>query len=470
MERTIWERRPFISLFRLFLRKTALPILLNRENRGSALKHWAFFEKSQYWPRQKTLDYQWLKLKEILDHAYRTTAYYKRKFEERGLTPDSIRNFDDLMLLPILTRRDIFESARQMISDKYDVGSIQEVLTGGTTGQQATLYRDQESFNIKLGMQWRHEGWMGRKPCDRMAYIWPVHFDLHDAESWKSRLKNRLLLGDSVYFAGNYNDKLYRAFYDDIMKFRPEFMKAFPAPLENFTEFILDKKLRPPRLKGIMSTGEPLYENQRKLFSETYSCPIFDLYASREVGNSASECDAHQGLHIAMETSLIEFTRDGRQIDEGEEGEILITDLTNYAFPIIRYQINDFGALLKKRCSCGRELPLMSPGVGRLQDFFYTPDGRKQSGLTLAVHISADQKIRVGQIQIIQTKLDEFRVRITDRPTPTEDTFVFIRSRMMQMIGENIKISIEVVKELPKEKSGKTRFVICEIEKPEGAK
>jgi phenylacetate-CoA ligase len=459
-----------MSTYSAFLRKTVLPLLLKREERGSALTHWRSLEKSQFLSKQKLLDYQWLQLKELINHCYETTDHYKRIFDERGLSPNSFKSFEDLSLLPILTRGDLFDHRNELISKKFNIQNMPEVLTGGTTGQQAVLYRNQESFNIKLGLTWRHEGWIGRKPCDKMAYIWPAHADFHGEETWKSHLKDRFLLRDAVYYAGYLSEEIYANFYDDIMKFKPEYMKVFPSALENFTQFMLANNLKPPHLKGIMSTGEVLYDNHRKLFEESYSCPVFNMYGSRETGNTSCECPAHEGLHIAMETSYVEFISDGKNVAAEEEGEILITDLTNYAFPLLRYQINDFGIPLKQVCSCGRELPLMSPGVGRLLDSFYTADGRKQSGLMLGVHISTDYKIRIGQMQIIQKTLTDFHVKITNRPEPTRETFEFIKDRMKKMIGENININIEVVNEIPKEKSGKTRFVICEVTPPKSTR
>jgi phenylacetate-CoA ligase len=459
-----------MSIYSGFFRKTVLPLILKREQRGSALTHWRFLEKSQFWSKQKLLDYQWLQLKKLLNHCYETTGHYKRIFDERGLSPSSFKSFEDLSLLPILTRGDLFNHRNELISRKFNIQNMPEVLTGGTTGQQAVLYRNQESFNIKLGLTWRHEGWIGRKPCDKMAYIWPAHADFHGEETWKSHLKNRFLLGDVVYYAGYLSEEIYMGFYNDIIKFRPEYMKVFPSALENFTQFMLAHNLKPPHLKGIMSTGEVLYDNHRKLFEEIYSCPVFNMYGSRETGNTSCECSTHEGLHIAMETSFVEFISNGRNVSFGEEGEILITDLTNYAFPLIRYQINDFGISLRQSCSCGRELPLMSPGVGRLLDSFYTADGRKQSGLMLGVHISTDQRVRIGQMQITQKTLTDFQVKITNRPEPTAETFDFIKARMKKMIGENININIEVVNEIPKEKSGKTRFVICEVTPPESTR
>jgi phenylacetate-CoA ligase len=187
------------------------------------------------------------------------------------------------------------------------------------------------------------------------------------------------------------------------------------------------------------------------------------MYGSRETGNTSCECSAHNGRHIAMETSLVEFVNDNKPVEYGETGEILITDLTNFAFPLIRYRINDYGVPQDKRCSCGRNLKLMSSAVGRVQDDIYSADGTRMSGLTFSVHLLTAFDRPIGQLQVVQKSYTDFVVRIKDKPEPTRETMDFIRSQMHKILGEAITIDIQVVREIPHEKSGKTRFVICEV-------
>lgn len=452
-----------MGLYSSVIRNTIFPAILAREDRYSALGHWHFFEKSQYWTRQKLLDYQWQKLSQLLRYAYVNSPYYTALFKERGLTPDSFKSFEDLSRLPILTRDILFDRKDEILSRQFQVTGVQEVVTGGTTGQQAIIHRDYESFNIKMGMGWRHEGWMGRKPCDKLAFFWPAHGDFFDPGSWKTRFKVRHILREAYYYAGSARPEIMRSFYDDLIKFRPEYLKVFPNPLAAFIQFMEDNKLEVPHLKGILSTGEVLSAGQRKIFENLFGCAVFDMYGSREVGNTASECSAHEGLHVAMETSLVEFVADGRAVSFGEEGEILITDLTNYAFPMIRYQINDYGIPLRETCSCGRELMLMSPAVGRLQDFYFGPDGTRHPGLALAVHVVSDHHIKIGQIQFIQKTLTDFHVKVLRKPEPNRETIEYIREQMKKVIGDGINITIEIVDDIPKEKSGKVRFVKCEL-------
>lgn len=458
-------------MYSALLRKAFLHYILRRENRESSLKYRRLFEDSQFWPRQRLLDYQWGKLKDLLDYSYKNCRYYKKIFDERGLTPDSVKSFEDLSLLPILTRDIIFDHGEQIISSMITSPELEEFSTGGTTGQQAKMYRDQQSFNIKLAMEWRHEGWMGRKPCEKMAYFWPAHIDIVEDESFKARIKNRYILRQLVLNAGTFSEDALRGFYDDIVRFKPKYLKVFPASLYYFTEFIEYNDLPTPNILGIMSSGETLYDFQKEKLERVFGCPVFDMYGSREVGNTASECSAHEGMHIAMETSLVEFVTDGKQVDYGQEGHIIITDLTNYAMPLIRYQIDDYGIPLRQSCSCGRELHLMSTVVGRLLDDFWGLDGTRHSGNVLGFHLTvAEEGIEIGQVQFIQESLTKFHVRITDKPEPTPKVFEYLARRMKDIIGNGIDITFEVVKEIPREKSGKIRYAICEIDPPPNAR
>jgi phenylacetate-CoA ligase len=445
-------------------RNFALPHLLKRDNRSSTIKYLYELDKSQWWPYEKLRDLQLQKLCKLLIYAYENTEYYKKVFDERGIKPESIKSIDDLEMLPILTRDTIYDNIEALRSQNPRLGTIQKILTGGTTGQQATIYRDQESFNIKLAASWRFEEWIGRKLCDRLAYFWPAHADYFPDKSKIEVFKDEYLLGFIFFYTGSHNTKAFNKYYHKLLRYKPRFIKVFPSALNVFLNYMEANKLSFPKIDSILTTGEPLYDVQKSRFEKVFDCPIFVLYSSREGGNTAGECDKHEGLHVAMETTIVEFNRSGKNVENNQVGDILITDLTNYAMPLIRYAINDQGKRLGARCSCGRGLELISNVVGRLSDDFWGTDGQRHTGHTLSYHLTMNPDYPIGQIQIIQNTLTDFYVRITDKPEPTEKTFAFIESKMKGIIGETISIKIEVVKELPKEKSGKVRLLICNVD------
>lgn len=455
-----------MSLYAQLLRTFTLPITLSRENAVSALKHWRVLEKSQYWSRRQLLDYQWQQLQPILKQAYDHVPYYRRVMDEHGLSPDSFKSLDDLQKMPILDRATIEKNMRDLIATNFKESELQKSETGGTSTRRIIFYRNQESSNIKRAIAWRFEGWMGRKPCDKMCYFWPPHMDFHEHESWKLRFRRRYLERERMYYTGAATDEQLLEFYEDLISFKPEFLKIFPSGLDRFAQVMKEKKLRPPKVKGILSTGEILYASQRKTFEEVFQCQVYDMYGSREVGNTSSQCGHHEGRHIAMETQIVELIKDGKQVDFGEEGELVITDLTNFGFPLIRYAINDFAMASPDQCACGRELPLMSAGIGRVADNFFGKDGRRHSGLALEINVLRTG-VDVGQCQFIQQKWKKFLVRLVPDPEPTEQMRTHIRTAIQKVVGEDVEVEIQLVDEIPRERSGKIRLLKCEVDESE---
>jgi phenylacetate-CoA ligase len=449
------------------MRNTIYPYILRRNNRGSVYTYWEIYRKSQYWPREQLLEFQFQRLKDLLSYSYKNCNYYKEVFNNAGITPDSIKSIEDLSLLPVLTRDLLLERNEDLISSTYSKSELNKSYTGGTTGRVAMMYLDQESYNMKLAIEWRNESWMGKKPCDRTMYFWPNTMDFDEIETFRAKIKNRYILGQKMVNAGISDPAIYRNFYNFMTKFKPRFIKAFPAALYGFTRYIDENDLPVPKIEAIMSTAELLYDYQRLEFEQVFNCPVYNMYGSRETGNNACECSSREGLHLSLESAVVEFVdQNSRKVEYGQEGEMLITDLTNYGMPFIRYQINDFGVPLEGVCSCGRELPLIGSITGRLQDFIYDPSGVRHSGNIFLIYdtMSMEQGVEIGQIQYIQKSLTHFHVRIKNPPSPPGKLYEGITRWIRKILDERIEVSFEIVDEIPKEKSGKTRYVICEID------
>ena len=452
-----------MSIYSKILSKTIIPLLLAREGQSSAFEHYKLFQKSQYWPLEKIQEYQLKKLQKLVKHCYANTVYYKNLMDEHGISPDSIKTLSDIKKFPVLTRDITFAKQEEFFAKGFDKSQLQQFTSGGTTGQYAKLFRDHESFNIKLAMAWRFESWMGKQLGDKVALVWPAAMDINLNEPFRTRFKNRYLQRIMIFNAGGLDEESLAYIHKGLSKFKPKFLRVFPSALFGYTEYCIEHNLKHPPYKGILSTGEPLSANEKKLFEQTYNCPVFDMYGSREVGNTSGECEKQTGMHLAMETLITEFVdENGQDIEHGKEGEIIVTDLTNYAFPLIRYTINDYGMPMKGTCSCGRELLRMDKALGRVSDIIYRPDGSKILGHVLGIAITFEGP-PIGQSQIIQNTYTDFHVKITNKPKPTQEILDFIEREMKHLIGESINVTIEIVDEIPKEKSGKMQFVKCLI-------
>jgi len=130
-----------------------------------------------------------------------------------------------------------------------------------------------------------------------------------------------------------------------------------------------------------MVTAGVLYPEVQARISEVFHAKIFNRYGSQEVSDIACNCKKGEGLHLIPDIYYLEIVDDeGRRVKSGKQGNIIITLLTNYTMPLIRYRIEDRGILSEKVCSCGRGLPLLEKIVGRIRENFKNKFGDYVNG------------------------------------------------------------------------------------------
>jgi phenylacetate-CoA ligase len=190
-----------------------------------------------------------------------------------------------------------------------------------------------------------------------------------------------------------------------------------------------------------------------------FGCPVFNRYGCREVGIIASECPAHDGLHVAAEGLVVEVLCDGRPARPGELGAVVVTDLLNRAMPLIRYRVGDAAVPEDRPCACGRGLPRLRSVTGRVADFLVGADGRLVAGPFLA-HALVAARPSLGQVQIRQDQAGvvHFRVRPGPRFRIPED-LEYLREVSHRYLGERTDVGWELVERLDAEPSGK--FLFC---------
>ena len=133
----------------------------------------------------------------------------------------------------------------------------------------------------------------------------------------------------------------------------------------------------------------------------------------------AAECEAHQGLHLSMENLIVEIVvRDGEQTrpaEQGELGEVVLTDLHNYGAPFIRYVTGDLAIQhAGGRCSCGRALTRLSGVEGRSTDTLRDAAGRAVSGLFFNV-LFASLAHKVREFQVVQRRDRAIELKLVPR-------------------------------------------------------
>jgi phenylacetate-CoA ligase len=216
-----------------------------------------------------------------------------------------------------------------------------------------------------------------------------------------------------------------------------------------------------------MTSAGTLFPFMRETISKAFHCQVFNRYGSREVGNIATECDAHLGLHVNMETHFVEIIDEkGEPCHPGKEGEIVVTLLTNYAMPLIRYRIGDMGIWADRECTCGRGLPLLETVTGRTMDYFVTKEGKIVPSEffihLLGVVLNSGW---VKKTQIIQEDYDYVKVNFVTYMKPSDEVLKDIEAKIRFVMGESCKVEFEFVDDIPPSSSGKYRYTINKVHK-----
>jgi phenylacetate-CoA ligase len=215
-------------------------------------------------------------------------------------------------------------------------------------------------------------------------------------------------------------------------------------------------------IKVVFSTAEVLYEHQKENISKALGgIPVVDGYGSREGGFISHECP--QGaMHVIDPNIIVEYIRNGHPIGPGEDGEIVVTHLDNWAMPFIRYRTQDVAQFDDKPCTCGRHLSIMKKIQGRTTDFVVTPDGRWQHALSV-IYVVRDIP-GVIQFKIIQEAVDNVKVllKVHENLYPSNGNDRIVKGFKKRM-GDEVRVSIERVDEIPKDASGKYRYVVSRV-------
>jgi phenylacetate-CoA ligase len=414
--------------------------------------------KNERLTREHLKDLQFRRLRRLLIHAYETTGFYRERFDVVRFNPYNIRSTSDLEVLPPLTKDDLIGHARDLTSNVFKKEELRAFATGGSTGRHTPFLRDNACLPFKKAVEYRFMKWAGWELGDKVAYYWPALQDVSTRSDWRDRLHNRLIRRELVLPAGKLSPKLLFEHISALKRFRPSFVKAFPNPLAELARFATDENIAVPRLKGLMTVGEPLLQSQRELFECVFGCAVYNCYVSRECGHIASECESHSGLHVNADSLLVETTREGREVPSGEIGEILITDLRNFGMPFIRYRIEDFGRKLELACLCGRSLPLLGMEAGRISDFVRSPvDGSHVSGATLCHYLLAVGP-NVGQLQIVQDGRDHLTIFMTKQVGVDKQREQHVVATIDRIFAGAMQVSFVEVAEIPRERSGKYAF------------
>ena len=416
-------------------------------------------ERSQWLPPNEIQRLQLNNLRAFLSDVQVHVPYYRQLFAEIGFDPASVVNLEQLAELPLLSKVEIRQHLADMRADNA-IG-LSRFNTGGSSGEPLIFYIGKGRVSHDVAAKWRATRWWGVDIGDPEAVVWgsPIELGAQD----KIRLIRDKLLRTHLIPAFEMSTEKLDGFIRQIQQIRPKMLFGYPSALAHIANHA-EKKGVPMNNLGIkvaFVTSERLYDHQRAKIETVFGCPVANGYGGRDAGFIAHQCPAG-GMHITAEDIIVEIVdKQGRLLPNGELGEIVTTHLATRDFPFIRYRTGDMGILSDKVCSCGRGLPLLEDIQGRNTDFVVARDGTVLHGLAL-IYVVRDLE-GVDAFKITQDSLDKTTVQIVKAPTYRSECEQKIVTEFKKRLGQDVAIVIEYADFIPKERSGKFRYVISHV-------
>jgi phenylacetate-CoA ligase len=411
------------------------------------------------------------KLRRIVTHAYRTSAYYRQAWDSTDFRPSSGFSSRDLQHLPFLTKDALKAHKESLVSDRYRADQLDVSYTGGTTGTQTSFYLDRFCKVSRFGRQLGMLELCGYRPGMRRALVWGVQADLPPGgmrRSLKQWFRN-YASSEEALCCHVLNEPVLREYHHRLTRFRPDVLYGYPSALVQLAQFAEEESLAPIRVSRIITTAEHLSGSARTRLARVFGGEVFNLYCTREHGCIGFECERHQGFHVDTGSVYLEIVSNGRPVEPGQNGEIVITDLLNYGMPFIRSQIKDLGAWSAQPCECGSPLPLLKGLDGRSSDLLYRPDGSTVPGL-LATDVFHELS-SIRYLQFVQERIDRIELRLVVTHAFSEEVRREVLRQVRKIMGDAIAVEVRIVDEIERNpRSGKLREVVCTVDPQELAR
>ena len=435
------------------------------------IKQWRVIEyynklKNHQWNSiEENREIQRKKLYKLIKYAVQNIPYYKKIIKEHNIRFSEDTIFDDIKKFPILTKdiiRNNFDKLYKFKDNTYYRNS-----SGGSTGGEPVIfYQDRDYFAWSAATKILFDDWAGRKIGEPMVKLWGSIQDiLKGGQGFKEYFRQQLS-GVTTLSSAKVSEEDMHRYLKTINKIKPGLILAYAHFMGEFTRFIQNHDLPVYSPRAIMTSACVLFPEVRKNIEDVFQTTVFNRYGSREVGDIACNCEKSIGLHLVPDIHYLEIMDDEeREVKSGNSGNIIITLLTNYTMPLIRYKIGDRGVLSDKNNQCRHGLPFLEKIEGRIVGHFKNKFGDIISGGFFFTILLSCKNIK--RFQIIQEEIEFISISLVlidkTKLKNMEKDFKEINRKIKLVIGNSTKIKYNIVDEIKPSSSGKYLYSYSKI-------
>lgn len=416
-------------------------------------------------PREVLHWIQSRRLIKMVENCYQNVPLYKKRFDEIGLLPGDIKSIDDISKLPFTYKNDL--------RDNYPFGMIavpKEQLvrihaSSGTTGKQTVVGYTKNDIDAWAKGAARALVAAGATKSDyiHVSYgygLFTGGLGLHYGAE---------MLGATAIPVSSGNTKRQ---VDILRDYGSDFLCCTPSYAMYIGETVRDMGIDPKTLKlrGGLFGAEAWSENMRREIERILDIKAYDIYGLSEIAGPgvSFECSEQTGMHVNEDYFYPEIIdpETGRQLPDGEYGELVFTCIGKEALPLLRYRTRDICKLSHEPCSCGRILVKMSKPRGRTDDMLIIRGINVFPSQVEHVLLSLNMEPNYQIIVDRKNNLDTMEVQVemsddmfSDKVRNLEDVEHNIASALQSTLNIAARIRLVEPKSLPRSE-GKAKRVI----------
>ena len=441
---------------------------------GSAIhSRLRYFRNYDSLSKEEVVKRQNAKLRKLVHHCYDHVPYYTKLFNHLGLKPEDIQSGKDLVKLPILTKQIIRDNYDDLVCHAVDSSRLIKCSTGGSTGTPLHFCKDALEWSGQKAATLRAWEWYGLYLGNRIFSLGGNSIVKKKKRFSLKNIYDTVIMRNFKHSSADVSDEGMRRHYDSLMRLKPDAIRGYGSSLYIFARFIERYQLPVCPVKVILTTGEVLVPEYRRKLEAVFKAPVYDEYGAGDGGLLSHECTEQSGLHIEEELCYVEITdKSGRVLPDGEIGYVTLTDLENYAFPFLRYQVGDMSYIKPGFCPCGKKTRLFGEVLGRAGRLVYNKQGVPISPTMLPIMMYPELDYHKLEHQILYNKIDRFQIRqdkqgdirillkMKDKADETNQFAYIVDNYEKHFAGS--KVTLTFVDEIPTLPSGKEDYCISE--------
>lgn len=387
---------------------------------------------------------------EIVQYLYENNAFYRDHIGDQ--LPEKWEE------LPIIEKHDLQQTFEYLVSRPWKDKSLYINNTSGSSGHPLKFAKDHYT---------QARVWAYKKIFSNMHGI--DYFSSKEAKfygmpkSWRSNMIQKIkdkILNRERFVVFNLSDIIFETWIERFQKEEFEYIYGYTSSIVLFCRYLIKKNIilneLCPTLQTIIVTSEVCSKEDRKIIRTACGIEARNEYGTADAGLIGYEC-TEGNIHLAEENVYVETN---------ENNELLVTDLFNKAFPLVRYKVGDMGILSDERCSCGSHNRIVKELQGRTNDIAKLKSGKMVPGLTF-YYISRALLESSGILKefiIRQTALDTFEFDVVSDKALEETDIEELKKTAEEYLESGLNIVVHQVDRIGRPASGKIKHFYSELE------